>query len=432
MDRIDILHRIAEEHGNDIFWSREGKLKKVLDASALTEKDRIAIIDICSFERKLTKVILLEPDFSKTSEAQGRLESKYGKPITALKDVHTAIHNSDRTVNDEGGELNDGRFVYSVVPARKQCLHLIRTLSPAGYTVTVPEAVTIANKDYKIVSIADRCFEGNAAIESVILPSTLETIGKNVFCNCSSLKKCELPRHLKSIGDNAFAFTALEEVVFQDYLEDVGTMAFYRCRSLKKVTISKRTSQLGVGAFAGCESLEDIEVADKNGRFVFEDGVLYSKKQDRIVQVLATFKGRLSPPRSLLTIEQYAADGCAGITELDLPVSLTSVGACAFRNCSGITKVKFPNTLTRIGERAFEGCTSIRTMDVPASVRNIGKMAFSGCTGLETVEIKGAVKYNGLKVFEGCTGLNRVTVDKSSEFSPSDFPKGVRIKSTHA
>lgn len=432
MDRIDILHQIAEEHGSDIFWSREGKLRKVLETSALTENDRDSVIDVCSFERKLTKIILQEPDFSKTAEEQGKLEGKYGKPITALKDVHTAIHNNDRGITETGGELNDGRFVYSVVPARKQCLHLVRTMSPAGYTVTVPDTVVIGNKDYKIVSIADRCFEGNTAIESVILPSTLETIGKNVFCNCSSLRKCELPRHLKSVGDNAFAFTALEEVVFQDYLEEVGTMAFYRCRRLKKAAISKRTSQLGVGAFAGCESLEEIEVADKNGRFMFEDGVLYSRRQDRILQVLATFKGKLAPPRSLLSIEQYAADGCAGITELDLPVSLTSVGACAFRNCTGIAKIKFPNTLNRIGERAFEGCTSLRTMDVPASVRSIGRMAFSGCTGLETAEIKGAVKYSGLKVFEGCTGLNRVTVDKSSEFSPSDFPKGVRIKNTHA
>ncbi len=432
MDRIDILHQIAEEHGSDIFWSREGKLKKVLEASALTEKDRNAVLDVCSFERKLTKTILREPDLSKTADEQKKLEEKYGKPITALKDVHTAVHNNDREVTETEGELDDGRFVYSVVPARKQCLHLVRTLSPAGYTVTVPDTVVIGKKDYKIVSIADKCFEGNTAIESVVLPSTLETIGRNVFCNCSSLKKCDLPRHLKSLGDNAFAFTALEDVVFQDYLEEVGTMAFYRCRSLKKVTVSKRTSQLGVGAFAGCESLEEIEVSDKNGRFMFEDGVLYSRKQDRIVQVLATFKGKLSPPRSLLTVEQYAADGCAGITELDLPVSLTSIGACAFRNCSGIAKVKFPNTLNKIGERAFEGCTSIRKLDVPASVKSIGKKAFSGCTGIETADLAGVLKYSGLNLFEGCTGLNRVTIDKGSEYSPSDFPKNVRIKFTHA
>ncbi len=431
MDRIDILHKISEEHGSDVFHAREGKLRKALEASELTPKDAAAVLEVCTFDRKLTKIILRNPDISATEEEQARLEARFGRPITALRDVHTAVHNNDREVSETGGELDDGRFVYSVVPARKQCLHLVRTLSPAGYTVTVPDTVVIGKKDYKIVSIADGCFEGNTAIESVVLPSTLETIGKNVFCNCSSLKKCELPRHLKSVGDNAFAFTALEEVVFQDYLESVGAMAFYRCRSLVRVSISKRTSQLGVGAFAGCSALTDMKVSDKNGRFMCENRVLYSRKQDRIVQVLATFEGKLSPPRSLLTVEQYAADGCAGITELDFPVSVTSIGPCAFRNCTGIAKVKLPNTLNRIGEKAFEGCTSIRKLDVPASVKTLGKMAFAGCTGIEIAEVKGVMKYSGLKVFDGCTGMNRITIDKASEYTASDFPKNVRIKFTH-
>ena len=430
MDRIDILHKISEKHGKDIFWSREGKLRKALEGSELTSQDVEKIVSVCSYDRKLTKIILSEPDSSKTQPQQDALRAKL-KDISPLTDIHTSIYNSGRSVTVSEGELDDGRFVYTMVPARKQCLHLVRPLSAPAYTVTVPDTVTIGNKDHKIVSIEDGCFEGNAKIESVILPSTLETIGNNAFCNCSSLRECILPRHLKSIGSNAFAFTALEDVEFQDYLEEVGTMAFYRCRSLKKVVISKRTSQIGVGAFAGCDSLENIEVADKNGRFMFEDGVLYSRKQDRIVQVVGTFKGKLSPPRSLLAIEQYAADGCTGIDEIDLPVSLTTIGACAFRNCSSVTKIKFPNTLERIGERAFENCSSIRKIDVPASLRTIGKKAFSGCSGIETADIDGALSYKGLNVFEGCTGLNRVTVKKGSEFSDADFPKQTRIKFAH-
>ena len=39
MDRIDILHEISERHGKDIFWSREGKLRKALEGSELTSQD---------------------------------------------------------------------------------------------------------------------------------------------------------------------------------------------------------------------------------------------------------------------------------------------------------------------------------------------------------------------------------------------------------
>ena len=431
MDRIDILHEVSEKNGKDIFTSREGKLRKALEASSLDPKDVSVIVDVLTGEKKLVKRILSEPELEHTSEEQNVLRGRIGDRADILRDVHTAIHHYGRKeIAAASSELDDGRFEYSAVPARRQCLEIVRPLTPPAYDVSLPDTVTIGGKEWKIVHIRDGAFEGCRDIRSVRLPTSLETVGNNAFCNCSSLGKLELPRHLKTIGDNAFAFTALEELPFQDYLEEIGNMAFYGCRNLRKVSLPKRTGQIGLGAFAGCSSLETITVDDKNGRFMFEDGVLYSRRQDRILQVSGTFEGRLSPPRSLLTIEQYAAEGCAGLKELDLPVSLTSVGARAFRGCTGLSKVKFPNTIERIGERAFEGCSVLDSVDIPASIRSIGKLAFSGCTSLEVGEISGKIDYAGKRIFEGCTGLNRLTIRKDSTYSDSDFPKNTRIKFT--
>ena len=432
MDRIDILHGIIEKEDPDIFWAREGKLRKVLEDTALSPEDREQILRACTEERKLTKRFLSEPSLDKTADVQKELGQKVGgKGMNYLKDVHTAIHRySRKEVSEPTGEFDDGRFVYKAVPARRQCLDLLRPLTPPAYDLVIPDTVTVSGKEWKIVTIADKAFEGCDAIKTVKLPASLETIGKNAFCNCTSLSSVDLPRHLTKIGDNAFAFTALEALLFKDYLEEIGNMAFYRCRKLKTVELPKRTSQIGLGAFAGCSSLETVSVDDKNGRFMFEDGVLYSRKQDRIVQVAGTFRGKLSPPRSLITIEQYAAEDCAGITELDLPVSVTGIGAYAFRGCTELAKVKFPNTIERIGAGAFSGCRKLTSIDVPASVKTIGKQAFSGCTSLEVGEIGGKVSYKGLNVFEGCTGLNRITIRKDSDYTDADFPKITRIKFT--
>jgi len=432
MDRIDILHGIIEKEDPDIFWAREGKLRKILEDTALSPEDKEQIIRACSEERKLTKRFLSEPSLDKTADVQKELGQKVGgKGMNYLKDVHTAIHRySRKEVSEPTGEFDDGRFVYKAVPARRQCLDLLRPLTPPAYDLTIPDTVTVSGKEWKIVHISDKAFEGCDAIKTVKLPASLETIGKNAFCNCTSLSSVDLPRHLTVIGDNAFAFTALETLPFKDYLEEIGNMAFYRCRKLKTVELPKRTSQIGLGAFAGCSSLETVSVDDKNGRFMFEDGVLYSRKQDRIVQVAGTFRGKLSPPRSLITIEQYAAEDCAGITELDLPVSVTGIGAYAFRGCAELAKVKFPNTIERIGAGAFSGCRKLASIDVPASLKSIGKQAFSGCTSLEVGEIGGKVSYKGLNIFEGCTGLNRITIRKDSEYTNADFPKITRIKFT--
>jgi len=432
MDRIDILHGIVEKEDSDIFWAREGKLTKILQDSPLSPEDKEQIIRACTEERKLTKRFLSEPSLDKTADVQKELEQKIGgKGMNYLRDVHTAIHHySRKEVSEPAGEFDDGRFVYKAVPARRQCLDLLRPLTPPAYDLVIPDTVTVSRKEWKIVTIADKAFEGCDAIKTVKLPASLETIGKNAFCNCTSLSSVDLPRHLTKIGDNAFAFTALEALPFKDYLEEIGNMAFYRCRKLKTVELPKRTSQIGLGAFAGCSSLETVSVDDKNGRFMFEDGVLYSRKQDRIVQVAGTFRGKLSPLRSLVTVEQYAAEDCAGITELDLPVSVTSIGAYAFRGCTELAKVKFPNTIERIGAGAFSGCRKLSSIDVPASVKTIGKQAFSGCTSLEVGEIAGKVSYKGLNIFEGCTGLNRITIRKDSEYTDADFPKITRVKFT--
>ena len=145
MDRIDILHEFSEKHGKDIFWAREGKLRKALENSQLSAQDIDSIVAACSYERKLTKQILSEPDYSKTKAQQDILVSRL-KDISPLTDIHTSVYNSGRSVTVSEGELDDGRFVYTMVPARKQCLRLVRPMSAPAYTVTVVNGSTTGNR----------------------------------------------------------------------------------------------------------------------------------------------------------------------------------------------------------------------------------------------------------------------------------------------
>ncbi len=433
MDRIDILREVVDKNGAEIFYAREPKLRKALNETALTFADLEDLVEVCSTDRKLTKKILSDPDLGNTRDLQKELVNILGnRSIAPLKDVHTAIHHYERkSIEKAEGEFDDGRFFYQAVPARKQCLVLLKPVTQPGYELVIPDTVTVAGKEWKIVSISDACFENNTSLTSVKLPAGLETLGKNAFCNCSTLTSVEFPRHLKTIGQNAFAYTRISELVAGDYLESIESMAFYRCRDLKKIILPKRTGQIGTGAFSGCSSLESIEIDKNNGRFCFENGVLYSRKQDKAYLIVGTFKGKFAPSRSLISIEQYAAEDCLGLSEIDLSSSVVSIGACAFKGCTGLTKAKLPNTLISIGESAFENCSALKALSIPSSIKTIGKKAFADCKGMETCEILGVVKYNGMNLFSGCTGLNRVTITKTSEHSDKDFPKGTRVKYVH-
>ena len=61
--------------------------------------------------------------------------------------------------------------------------------------------------------------------------------------------------------------------------------------------------------------------------------------------------------------------------------AVTSIDDYALEGCPGLTSVTIPNTLTTIGDSAFETCFDLMNITIPASVTSIGSDAFIGCTG---------------------------------------------------
>ncbi|MBQ7501293.1 leucine-rich repeat domain-containing protein [bacterium] len=64
-----------------------------------------------------------------------------------------------------------------------------------GGTFVIPEHIT---------ALDEECLADHAGLQSVILPSSLRTIGSYAFENCSSLKKLKAPESVSEIGVGAF------------------------------------------------------------------------------------------------------------------------------------------------------------------------------------------------------------------------------------
>ena len=73
-------------------------------------------------------------------------------------------------------------------------------------------------------------------MESIVIPDTITSIGREYFKGCVSLKNIELPESLTYIGAAAF--------------ED--------CNSLTSITIPKNVKTIGENAFKGCTALTSI------------------------------------------------------------------------------------------------------------------------------------------------------------------------------
>ena len=65
--------------------------------------------------------------------------------------------------------------------------------------------------------------------------------------------------------------------------------------------------------------------------------------------------------------------------------NLTAVAANAFSGANTLTGITLPDGITTIGSNAFNGCTALATMNLPASITTFGENAFAGLTGTTDV-----------------------------------------------
>ena len=112
----------------------------------------------------------------------------------------------------------------------------------------------------------------------------------------------------------------------------------------------------------------------------------------------------------IISIGEYAFEGCTSLTSVILPDTITSVRTGAFKGCTSLTSVTFGNGLTVIGNEAFSGCTSLTSVSIGGIFDSLGDSAFSGCTSLKTVNLPDSILSIGDSVFSGCTSLKTVNI----------------------
>ncbi len=175
--------------------------------------------------------------------------------------------------------------------------------------------------DKNIKYIAEEAFQGNEQIEEVIFPSTLLTIDRRAFANCTALEKVDF--------SNAHDVRIAEE-------------AFLGCTALSQMEGSFRVNTVKHRAFKDCASLQTVEISlwKSCGDNVFEN----------------------------CTRLQQVAIGPA-----------TSIGRYMFKGCTGLSEVEI--RAQKVGDGAFYGCTALETvtLDWTDGAFEIGAYAFAGC-----------------------------------------------------
>lgn len=89
----------------------------------------------------------------------------------------------------------------------------------------------------------------NESLKRINIPKSVKVIGQDAFAWCSGLEQIVLPEGLKSIGRDAFKRSALKEIIIPNSVESIGDNAFADCASLKSVTVPDYVKTVGKNIF---------------------------------------------------------------------------------------------------------------------------------------------------------------------------------------
>ena len=163
-----------------------------------------------------------------------------------------------RYIKIMGGELSSDAF--SVIQRNYKVLNTLDLTSATNTTLT------------------DEAFKGCYALESLSLPSELQTIGYMALADCKNLQSIHVPSSVTDIDDSAFEnCRSVTSITFGDALQSapqlrstgstsnsqlrrIGNWGFYNCHNLQNLTIPEGVEEIGTAAFYGCTYLEELSL----------------------------------------------------------------------------------------------------------------------------------------------------------------------------
>jgi ACT domain-containing protein len=278
-------------------------------------------------------------------------------------------------------------------------------------------------------------FIAKTSLKSILLPSSITSIGKYAFRGCTGLLSVTIPALVTTIGEYAFyGSTGLTSVIFStpSSVSIIGNNAFQGCTKLSSIDIPTSVTALGSSAFQGCIGLTSVNFSTPSSLTTIGSSSFQGNTGLSSVTIPASVTSiggsafrncsnlisvNFSSPSSVTTIGGSAFSSCSKLTSIDIPTSVTSIGNDAFSSCSSLISVNFtePSSITTLGDNTFQNCTKLASIDIPTLVTSIGEETFRNCYGLTSVNFSTPSSVNTIKynAFNACTKLASVTIPGS-------------------
>lgn len=160
--------------------------------------------------------------------------------------------------------------------------------------------------------------------------------------------------YLDYIPNSFLTSTSIKKINIPDHITSIDEFAFAHCGSLTSITIPNSVTSISSYVFTHCEKLKSITIPDK-----------------------------------ITKINSSTFFYCTGLTNITIPDSVTSIGDSAFYHCSGLTNITIPDGVKIIYTDAFNSCSNLTSVTIGNGVMRIRPRAFFDCNNLHDIRYTG-------------------------------------------
>lgn len=250
-------------------------------------------------------------------------------------------------------------------------------------------------------------------VREFVVPEGVRKIAMKAFYGRAELERVVLPESLEVVGRYSFAQSGIREFKACGKLRRIGERAFFKCRNLSSVEVGSALQQVEADAFTSTAitaltlpaSLRSVGVpvatrtklvwAGPNATFVIDarnpyvridaNGGLYERAGSqagesvpadawRFVRLLDETCTAYEMAPGTVEIAPAAFEAHRCIQRISVPDGVRIVGARAFHNCERLSEVILPDSVERIGDEAFLE-SMLEALHIPAMLSSLGERA---------------------------------------------------------
>ncbi len=312
-------------------------------------------------------------------------------------------------------EIGEGAF-YGCISLKKLVFpqHLTTIGELAFYRCDHLKEVRIPAAAKQVQSLA---FARSGVRRVQIAGSGLD-FGQDVFGSCPRLKTLILEEGVRHIPDKlAYGCKALEQVVLPESLESVGCHALEGSIYLERWREECRDAMWGQHSEMPPMSFHAWEGQDRNMENSLPSGIFWDGQD-----LEAEENGRIVLSDCVRIVAGGAFYGNQRIREICLPETVHFIGRAAFAGCTGLQRLVLPAGIQELAPELCSGCIDLeevfaveRSLTEAKKIKRkhgyvtIGERAFYQCQKLRRLSLE-QTEYIGTEAFAGCTALEKGTV----------------------